>query len=273
MSQRMPPPGPHDQEELATVYDHRLMARLVRYLAPYRARLALAAALLVLISALELAGPLLIKTAIDQHIAVGDLRGLERLAGLYLLLLLVACSARYGQTLALNLAGQRAMHDLRLELFRRVERQSLAFFDRRPVGALITRLTNDVEALNEFLTAGLLAIAALGGVGCKLATGEAGPGPGTGAAGSGSNPMTGAAGSSSMTGGAGSSATGGAGSGGGGTGTAGTGAPMTFEKKTLVMYEVHFKKDGKGREIIVLPDGRRYFEEGDEGAEDEDEGR
>ena len=48
---------------------------------------------------------------------------------------------------------------------------------------------------------------------------------------------------------------------------------MTFEKKTLVMYEVHFKKDGKGREIIVLPDGRRYFEEGDEGAEDEDEGR
>ena len=54
---------------------------------------------------------------------------------------------------------------------------------------------------------------------------------------------------------------------------AGTGAVMTFEKKTLVMYEAHFKKDGRGREIIVLPDGRRYYEEGDEQGEDEDEGR
>jgi hypothetical protein len=54
---------------------------------------------------------------------------------------------------------------------------------------------------------------------------------------------------------------------------AGTGATLAFEKKTLLMYEAHFKKDGKGREIIVLPDGRRYFEEGDEQGEDEDEGR
>ena len=150
--------GYQEEDELATVYDHQLMARLLRYLVAYRRWLALAGGLLVVISALELAGPLLIKQAIDQHIAVGDLRGLEQLAGLYLLLLAAVFVARYCQTWALNLAGQRAMHDLRLQLFRRLEQQSLAFFDRRPAGALLTRLTNDVEALNEFLTSGLLAV-------------------------------------------------------------------------------------------------------------------
>jgi hypothetical protein len=82
------------------------------------------------------------------------------------------------------------------------------------------------HAFRPVLTAGLMAVAALGGMGCKLATGEAGPSPGAGAAGSGTNPMTGAAGSSSTTGGAGASSSGGAGSGGGGAGAAGTGAPM-----------------------------------------------
>jgi ATP-binding cassette subfamily B protein len=159
-----------DDPELGKVYDRRLMARLVRYLGPYRRWLALAALLLVVISALELVGPLLIKTAIDRYLAVASpgstvsapptdaLSGIDQIALLYLLVLIASFGLRYVQTLALNLAGQRAMHDLRLAIFQRLERQSLSFFDRRPVGALITRLTNDVEALNEFLTSGLLAV-------------------------------------------------------------------------------------------------------------------
>jgi ATP-binding cassette subfamily B protein len=161
-----------DEAELGKVYDSRLMARLVRYLGPYRRWLALAALLLLAISALELAGPLLIKTAIDRYLAAADpaasgvaaalpaeaLSGIDRIALLYLLVLVASSALRYAQTWALNLAGQRAMHDLRLAIFQRLERQSLSFFDRRPVGALITRLTNDVEALNEFLTSGLLAV-------------------------------------------------------------------------------------------------------------------
>jgi ATP-binding cassette, subfamily B, multidrug efflux pump len=154
------------ESELGKVYDHRMVARLVRYLWPYRRQLGLAALLLVVLSLLELAGPLLTKAAIDRYLtaetALTDAerwQGIELLAGAYLAVLLGAAAIRYSQTLALNLAGQRAMHDLRLELFERLEHQSLTFFDRRPVGALITRLTNDVEALNEFLTSGLLAVA------------------------------------------------------------------------------------------------------------------
>lgn len=145
-------------DELGKVYDSRLLLRLVRFVVPYRHLLALAAAMLVGISLLELAGPLIVKLAIDHHIAAGDPNGLERLVGLYLLVLLGVFGLRYAQTVTLNLAGQRAMHDLRVALFETLERQSLSFFDRRPAGALITRLTNDVEALNEFLTAGLLSV-------------------------------------------------------------------------------------------------------------------
>jgi ATP-binding cassette, subfamily B, multidrug efflux pump len=152
--------------ELGRVYDHRLMARLVRYISPYHRPLTVAAVLLAALALLELAGPLLVKTAIDRYLAADAtattaerLQGVDFLAGVYLLVLIAVFGVRYAQTVALNLAGQRAMHDLRLDLFQRLERQSLSFFDRRPVGALITRLTNDIDALNEFLTSGLLAVA------------------------------------------------------------------------------------------------------------------
>ncbi|MCC7105113.1 MAG: ABC transporter ATP-binding protein [Chloroflexi bacterium] len=120
--------------------------------------LLLAATMLIGISLLDLAGPAIVKAGIDGHIASGDVAGLYQLVALYVVVLGTAFALRYGQTIALNLAGQRAMHDLRVQIFERLERQSLQFFDRRPVGALITRLTNDVEALNEFLTAGLLSV-------------------------------------------------------------------------------------------------------------------
>lgn len=147
-----------DDAELGKFYDRRLMVRLARYLWPYRDWLSLAGGLLVALAGLELLGPLLVKTAIDTAITAGDIRAIDRIVLLYLAVLAGIFAARYGQTYALNYAGQRAMHDLRMAVFRQLERQSLSFFDHRPVGALITRLTNDVEALNEFLTSGLLAV-------------------------------------------------------------------------------------------------------------------
>lgn len=150
-------PG-EEEEILGRAYDARLMRRLLGYLRPYRARMALALALLGAISLLELAGPLLTRSAIDAFILPGNLEGLGGVATVYLLVLLGIFGLRYLQTYLLNLCGQRAMHDLRVELFAHLQRQPLAFFDRNPVGRLLTRLTNDVEALNEMLTSGVVAI-------------------------------------------------------------------------------------------------------------------
>src|SRR5438874_8029190 len=118
-----------DDSDLGKVYDRRLMARLVRYMRSYLGWLTLAGLLLLGLSGLELAGPLLVKLAIDRYISVGDLQGLNWIALLYLLVLAGIFGLRYGQTSALNLPGQRALHDLRIDLFQRLQRQSLAFFD------------------------------------------------------------------------------------------------------------------------------------------------
>ena len=91
-------PRPGDDAELGKVYDRRLMARLSRYLWPYRAWLALAAVLLVALSGLELLGPFLVKTAIDTAIAAGDVRAIDRIVLIYLLVLAAIFGVRYGQT-------------------------------------------------------------------------------------------------------------------------------------------------------------------------------
>jgi ATP-binding cassette subfamily B protein len=147
-----------DDEVLGKAYDARLMRRLLRYMRPYRASVFAAIGLLGAISALELVGPLLTRAAIDHFIAQGDFAGLGGISALYLLVLVSVFGLRYLQTYLLNRSGQHAMHDLRVELFTHVQRQSLSFFDRNPVGRLLTRLTNDVEALNEMLTSGVVAI-------------------------------------------------------------------------------------------------------------------
>lgn len=147
-----------EDEILGKAYDARLVRRLLTYLAPYRAALVLALALLGALALLEQAGPLLFKIAIDEHIARGDFAGLGPVAALYLVVLLGAFALRYGQTYLLNRTGQRAMQDLRNQLFRHLQGLSLAYFDRNPVGRLMTRITNDVESLNELLTSGALSI-------------------------------------------------------------------------------------------------------------------
>jgi ATP-binding cassette, subfamily B, multidrug efflux pump len=148
----------HEEETLGKAYDARLMRRLLRYLRPYHGRVVLAVLLMLVIAALELVGPLLFAFALDRAIPDGDLRLLGILAGAYVGALLLSSLLEYAQTLLTTWIGQRVMFDLRVELFAHLQRLSLRFFDRNPVGRLMTRVTNDVEALNELFTTGVVTI-------------------------------------------------------------------------------------------------------------------
>ena len=139
-------------------YDHRLMRRLLRYVRPYRWRVAAAVAVLIAGSSLELVGPWLTKIAIDNAIPAGDTRLLAWLAVAYIVSLLLAFALSYAQTLLTTWLGQRIMYDLRRETFHHLQRLGLSFFDRNPVGRLMTRVTNDVETLNEFFSSGIVTV-------------------------------------------------------------------------------------------------------------------
>ena len=153
------PPSPHpDEEVFGKAYDSRLVRRLLRYIRPYLRGVIVAMSMLVLLTLFELAGPFIVKQAIDDAIANGRLERLDVYAYEYLAVVFAIFGLRFGQNYLLNRAGQQAMHDLRVALFGHIQRLSLAFFDRNPVGRLMTRLTNDVDALNELLTSGGLAI-------------------------------------------------------------------------------------------------------------------
>ena len=147
-----------EEEVLGKAYDSRLMRRLIRYLAPYKLYVAVSIILLLFISVLQLAGPYLTKIAIDRYIATQDISGLSRIALIFLAILVVTFFLRYLQIYIMQFVGQRVMFDMRMELFSHLQEMSLSFFDKNPVGRLITRLTNDVEVLNEMLTSGIIAI-------------------------------------------------------------------------------------------------------------------
>jgi len=151
-------PDHHEEELLGKAYDSRLMARLLTYLGPYRASVAVAFILILAISALRLVGPYLTKVAIDDYIAEGDLAGLNLIAVLYISALLAQFVLSYGQVYVMNLTGQRIMFDMRREIFGHLQKLHPAFFDRNPVGRLITRVTTDVDALNELFTSGVVTV-------------------------------------------------------------------------------------------------------------------
>jgi ATP-binding cassette subfamily B protein len=148
----------HEEEALGRAYDARLMRRLLRYLKPYRGKVAVAVLMLIGASGLELVGPYLTAVAIDDAIPAGDTRLIAILAGSYALALILAMFLSYAQTLLTTWIGQRVMFDLRTEIFAQLQRLSPRFFDRNPVGRLMTRLTSDVEVLNEMFTSGVVAI-------------------------------------------------------------------------------------------------------------------
>ena len=150
---------PEDHDEiLGKAYDARLMGRLWAVTRPHKQLVLISLALFPLTAAAELLQPYLIKVAIDHHILAGDFSGLSRIAGLFLLTLVVLYALRAGLAYVTQLTGQRVMHDLRQALFAHLQRQDSAFFDRNPVGRLMTRVLNDVEAINELFTSGVVAI-------------------------------------------------------------------------------------------------------------------
>jgi len=139
-------------------YDGRLMRRLWTYIQPHQTLVLIALGLLVVTSVADLAGPVFTQQAIDHNIRPRHLQGYERLAGLWLLVLIMNFGARYGESFVLTLLGQRVMFDLRNAVFGHLQRLPLRYFDTTPVGVLVTRLTNDVDALNQLLTSGLIAV-------------------------------------------------------------------------------------------------------------------
>jgi len=148
----------HDEEVLGKAYDARLMRRLIGYLRPYRKQVLFALLLLVVDAALETIPPLLTMLAIDRYIAAGNAGGLAVVAGAYVLTLAVKLGTEFVQALTLQRTGQRIMFDMRMQIFSHLQNLSPSFYDRNPVGRLITRVVTDVDVLNELFSSGLVSV-------------------------------------------------------------------------------------------------------------------
>jgi ATP-binding cassette subfamily B protein len=164
---------PQDDEVVGKVYDGRLMRRLLTYLRPYRLQVVLSGIAVVIKAATDVMGPYLVKTAVDtymmrepqtqlswlaRHLSSTPMTGITQLGMLYLGALLLTFGLEFVQTYVMQWTGQKIMFDLRSQIFRHLQRMSPSFFDRNPVGRLVTRVTSDVDALNEMFTSGVLAI-------------------------------------------------------------------------------------------------------------------
>ena len=154
----MAAPAAHEEEALGRAYDGRLMRRLLGYLRPYRRRVALAVVCLLVAAAVELVAPWITKLALDDAIPEADRRYLLILTAAFFASLLAAFGLRYAQTLLTTWLGQRVMYDLRREIFGRLQRLEIAYYDRNAVGRLMTRVTNDVEVLNELFSSGVVTV-------------------------------------------------------------------------------------------------------------------
>jgi ATP-binding cassette subfamily B protein len=148
----------HEEEALGKPYDAALMRRLLRYLRPYLWITAAAVAMLLALAVLQLAGPYLTQVAIDRAIPARDLHLIALLGAAMAAALVAEFALEYGQTVLTASIGQRVMVDLRDEIFRKLQRLAVGFYDRNPVGRLITRVTSDVETLNEMFTGGVVAL-------------------------------------------------------------------------------------------------------------------
>jgi ATP-binding cassette, subfamily B, multidrug efflux pump len=161
-----------EEEVLGKAYDSRLMARLLKYLHPYRWQVAIALISILLKSFADVLGPYLTKVAIDRYLvpAKGSasglwswlnpepLIGIAQIAAIYVGLLVMTFLLEFLQTYFMQWTGQKVMFDLRSEIFRHLQRLHVAFFDKNPVGRLVTRVTTDVDALNEMFTSGVVSI-------------------------------------------------------------------------------------------------------------------
>jgi ATP-binding cassette, subfamily B, multidrug efflux pump len=145
-------------EALDRGYDAALFRRLLVYIRPYRALTAFAVLLLLAGAGLALVGPVLTQRALDIAIPNRDMGLLTTLAALFIAALAIDFLVEYGQTLLTAYIGQRVMYDLRMQIFGHLQRLSISYFDRNPVGRLMTRVTSDVETLNELFSSGVVTV-------------------------------------------------------------------------------------------------------------------
>jgi len=150
--------GIHEEEITGKAYDARILKRFARYVTPHRTAIAIVLITLPLIAACKLAQPWIIKLAIDGHITTGRLAGLDGIALLFLTVLLSESLLTFLEVFLLQSVGQRVMAEMRSELYRHVMRLPVAWFDRTPIGSVVTRLTSDVEVLGEMFAAGIITI-------------------------------------------------------------------------------------------------------------------
>ncbi len=157
----------HEEEQLGKIYDAKVARRLIRYLTPYRRLVAFALLLTIGLNLVRQIGPLLTKWAIDDYVAPaasGAMKadsafdGILLLAISYIVSLAVTLGLGYFQDVLLNTIGQRVMYDLREQIFSKLQSIEVSFYDNNPVGRLVTRLTTDVDSLNELFTAGLVEV-------------------------------------------------------------------------------------------------------------------
>lgn len=160
-----------EEEVLGKAYDSRLMKRLLGYLRPYKWQVVVALVSIILKAAADVTGPFLTKTAIDKYLSAAahhslldrflssrPLVGIAQLGATYLVLLLVSFGLEYTQTYLMLWTGQKVMFDFRSQLYRHLQHMHIGFYDKNPVGRLVTRVTSDVDALNEMFTSGVVAI-------------------------------------------------------------------------------------------------------------------
>src|SRR5262249_6708388 len=161
-----------EEEVLGKAYDSRLMKRLLNYLRPYIWQVVVALLAIVLKAGADVLGPYLTKVAVDKYLAQTNLEhsfldrwlssaplvGIAQIAALYVGMQLFSFLLEFLQTYYMQWTGQKVMFDLRSQIFRHLQRMHIAFFDKNPVGRLVTRVTSDVDALNEMFTAGVVSI-------------------------------------------------------------------------------------------------------------------
>ena len=154
-------------------YDWTVFKRILGYLRPYHMLVVFSLLLLLAVSMLSLAGPLLTKMVIDDYIRVQQYEGLDRIALIYIVVLAAAFICQFLQYTLMQYIGQKVMFDLRTHVFAHLHKMSFRFFDRNPIGKMMTRTVNDVEVLNEMLTSGLILVFSdlftLGGIFLMLA--------------------------------------------------------------------------------------------------------
>ncbi len=177
-TQPKPAPPKPDDDVVGKVYDAHLMRRLMRYLAPYKFQVVTSCLAILLKAVADITGPLFVEVAVDtyftpathlswlerhlagltRHLSHDPVTGVTQLAALYLVALCLSFGLEFVQTYQMQWTGQKIMFDLRREIFRHIQLQDVGFFDKNPVGRLVTRVTSDVDALNEMFTSGVLAI-------------------------------------------------------------------------------------------------------------------